>query len=341
MKDNVLVSVLMPAYNAAAFIGEAISSILEQSYANFELIIINDGSTDSTENEIALFDDARIKYFRNEKNMGLIASLNSGIELCQGAYIVRMDADDLSLFNRIEKQVEFMNANPDIAVAGSWYYAFTLADGIEVKGNPDPDELKSTLLFNTPLCHPATIIRKSVLDLYNFSYDQHYKHVEDYALWMQISKVAKISNVQEFLFRYRSHDTQVSTQHNRVQKDTANALRGRYLEENGFVFTAEELDIHNTIAGNTFITSREQLDNIEKWLAKLVAQNTLNESFAPKAFNKVMGKFWADSCGYTNLGFYAFFRFFRSGLKKYYSLGIMGRVRLAVKCFVRRGKHYQ
>src|ERR1700741_216548 len=239
MKEPVLVSVLMPAYNAAAFIGEAISSILDQSYTNFELIIINDGSTDSTENEIALFEDERIHYFKNEKNIGLIASLNNGIDLCKGEFIVRMDADDICIFERIEKQVQFMQQNPGVAVAGSWYYAFTLADGVEVTGKKDPDILKSTLIFNTPLCHPATIIRKSILDKYKLRYDPEYRHLEDYELWMRISKYAQLSNVQEFLFRYRSHDTQISVQHNQYQKDKADALRGKYLEEMGFVFSEE------------------------------------------------------------------------------------------------------
>ncbi|MFL5753380.1 MAG: glycosyltransferase family 2 protein [Bacteroidia bacterium] len=338
MKGEVLVSVLMPAYNAAQFVGEAISSVLEQSYENFELIIINDGSNDSTESEIALFDDERIHYYKNEQNIGLIATLNNGIELCKGKYIVRMDADDVCLHKRIEKQVQFMEQHSEVAVAGSWYYAFTLADGIEVKGGEDPDVLKSTLIFNTPLCHPATIIRKSILNSYNFRYDPKYRHVEDYELWMRISKVAKISNVQEFLFRYRSHDMQVSMQHNGYQKDVADVLRGRYLAEMGFVFSDEELATHNLVAANIPITSKEQLDKIDQWFKKLLQQNGDKRNFEPHAFKKVIGKFWADSCGFTNLGLYAYSRFFRSELKEYHRLGISGRMKLLVKCFIRRKK---
>ncbi len=338
MGKQALVSVVLPAYNSELYIGEAIHSLLEQSYSNFELIIINDGSTDTTEAIISSFEDKRIRYYFNEKNLGLIATLNRGIDLCTGEFIVRMDADDMSLYRRIEKQVDFMQRHPEIAVAGSWYYAFTMENGVEVKGQTDPEILKSTLLFNTCLCHPATIIRKSVLDKYNFKYDPAYTNLEDYELWLRISKVAQLSNVPEFLFRYRSHDTQISKLHNAHQKELADSLRSRYLKEMGFVFSENELSIHNLVAGNIFITSKEQLNQIDKWLVNLIQQNNQLKSFDQKAFNFVIARHWADSCGYTNLGVYAYFRFFKSGLKKFYPLGISGSLKLLGKCILRRSK---
>jgi glycosyltransferase involved in cell wall biosynthesis len=118
---NPLVTVLMPVYNGEEFLHEAIESILKQTYLNFELLIINDGSTDSSENIILSYPDTRIRYIKNESNIKLIATLNNGFALAQGKYIVRMDADDYSVKERLQKQVAFMEANPEVTLAGSWF----------------------------------------------------------------------------------------------------------------------------------------------------------------------------------------------------------------------------
>lgn len=114
-----LVSVLMPAYNAEVTVVEAMQSILWQTYPHFEFIIINDGSTDATRERILSVSDARIRYYENEVNQGLVYTLNRGIDLCRGKYIARMDADDISLPTRFEKQVEVMEKSPNIIVCGT------------------------------------------------------------------------------------------------------------------------------------------------------------------------------------------------------------------------------
>src|SRR5688500_8514963 len=108
-----LVSVLMPVYNAEAYVSEAIQSILQQTYKNFEFLIINDGSTDNSEKLINTFSDSRIRYIRNSENIKLVATLNKGIDLSVGKYLVRMDADDISLPERLQKQVDFMETHPE------------------------------------------------------------------------------------------------------------------------------------------------------------------------------------------------------------------------------------
>ena len=114
-----LISVILPAYNAERFLEEAIDSILAQTYKNFELIVLNDGSTDRTEEIILSYNDPRIRYIKNESNLKLIKTLNKGIALARGKYIARMDADDISLPTRFEKEIEFMEIHPDIGVCSS------------------------------------------------------------------------------------------------------------------------------------------------------------------------------------------------------------------------------
>src|ERR1017187_7276972 len=131
MKNNSpYITVLMPVYNAAPFLREAIDSILNQTFKNFELLIINDGSTDNCEEIILTYKDPRIRYIKNETNIKLISTLNKGIKLSKGKYIVRMDADDISFPDRIEKQVNYMETNPAIALCGTWFSSFGDRAGI-------------------------------------------------------------------------------------------------------------------------------------------------------------------------------------------------------------------
>ncbi len=337
-ENKPLVSILLPAYNAALYLREAIDSILHQTYSHFELIIINDGSVDQTEEIILSYSDRRIRYIKNESNLGLIDTLNMGIDNSTGQYIIRMDADDISIYKRIERQVEFMEKHRQVAVAGSWYYAFTMSDGKMVRGEADSDVLKATLLFNTCLCHPATIIRKSVLDKYKLRYNPKYKHLEDYELWIRISKVADLSNVKEFLFRYRTHDQQISQEQFNYQKEKANILRAEHLTTLGFVYTEKELEVHNTVACNTRITSISQLKCIESWFLHLIQQNKEKNIINCGAFNQVIGKMWSDTCGNTSLGWRAYRYFMRSSLRPYTPSGIVFYLKLAAKCWVRREK---
>ena len=327
----------MSVYNSARFLREAIESILEQTYKDFEFIVINDGSTDSSEEIILSFSDKRINYVKNEKNSGIIETLNKGIGISCGKYIVRMDADDISLPARIEKQVSFMDAHLDVGAAGSEYYSFSESNFKKVAAYSEPEILRSLLLFKSCLCHPSVIIRKSVLTDNNIRY-RNYKHAEDYDFWIQLSKVCKLSNVKEFLLKYRSHDMQGSIVHNTTQKGSAEIIRENYLKDLGFNFTEKDLQVNNIIANNCLIKSQETLTEVESWLLKLIEQNFALKSIEPKYFNLLLGKTWFDSCGITNLGMFAYSYYFKSHLSNYYPLSSKQKIKLAAKCTIRRFK---
>jgi glycosyltransferase involved in cell wall biosynthesis len=333
-----ITSVLLPVYNGETYLRTAIESILKQTFTDFEFIIINDGSSDKSEEIILSFKDKRIRYIRNEKNLGIIQTLNKGLALSNGKYIVRMDADDISMPKRIEKQVAFMDEHRDIGVAGSQYYSFSDTKLTKVYTYTESEVLRSLLMFKSCLCHPAVIIRKSVLAENNIKYDERYKHAEDYDFWVQISKISKLSNVKEFLLKYRSHDKQGSIIHNTTQKDSAEIIRENYLKDLGFNFTENDLQINNIIANNRLITSEKMLADVENWLLKLAKQNGEKKSIEHKHFNFLLGKTWYDSCGITNLGLFAYNRYFKSPLSACYPLSSKQKVMLATKCTVRRFK---
>ena len=221
----------MPAYNSEKYIAEAIESILNQPFTEFEFIIINDGSTDNTAEVVRQYTDKRIKFIDNQKNQGLIAVLNQGLDLCRGEYIARMDSDDISHPQRFEKQLKYMDENPDVGVVGGWIQKF----GETVKTNqifkyPSQLYLLDLFLHGCKFAHPTAMIRTSVLRENKIYYNPQYPHAEDYGLWMQIARFAPIHNLQEILLNYRWHDTNVSVLHKQIQLDSAERVRRNAIE---------------------------------------------------------------------------------------------------------------
>ena len=169
------VSVLMPAYNAAEHIREAIDSILEQTFTDFEFLIINDGSTDNAVDIISEYDDPRIKLVHNDGNKGLIYSLNYGLEIAQGKYIARMDADDIAMDTRLEKQVRFLEDNPDTSILGTAF--IFMGTPHEIHHPNYNEEIRIKLLDDGAFAHPTVMMRKDSIDLNNIRYNADYKYI--------------------------------------------------------------------------------------------------------------------------------------------------------------------
>ena len=152
-----LVTVLMAVYNGEKYLREAIESILDQTYTNFEFLIINDGSSDRTEEIILSYNDKRIRYIKNEQNLKLIASLNKGLDLAKGEFIARMDADDISLPERLEKQINFLEKHPEIGLLGSWVRTLGLTNNRNIIFKQGHNTIRIQLLFNNFFHHPSVV----------------------------------------------------------------------------------------------------------------------------------------------------------------------------------------
>ncbi len=203
------VSVLLPVYNAATYLREAVESILGQSFTDFEFLIINDGSTDASEEIIESYLDSRIRYIKNEKNIGLVATLNRGIELATGEYIARMDADDISLPERFARQVAYMDQHPEVGACGTAFQFF--GDSEYISRNPEDFRQAFTLLSNnSSLGHPTSMIRRSVLMQHHIRYEEEYEYAADFAFWIRISQVSYLSSLPDVLLRYRWHADNMS-----------------------------------------------------------------------------------------------------------------------------------
>ena len=220
LKKIPIISVVMSVYNGEKYLREAIDSILNQTYKIFELIIINDCSTDNTAEILQSYNDTRIKVVNNEQNLRLPASLNKGLRLTKGKYIARMDADDIALPDRFEKQVRYLENHPDVAVIGGGYKAFNEQNGELYVHKPYCDEmLDRYYLFPTTLIgHPTAMLRKSMTVDEGFFYDEKYTSAQDYDLWLRIAQKHKINNIPDIVLKYRVHENSISKKRTEEQQ---------------------------------------------------------------------------------------------------------------------------
>lgn len=229
-----LVSVILPVYNGEKYLGETIQSILDQTYTNFEFIILNDCSTDDSEKIIMSFNDVRIRYYKNESNLKLIQTLNKGIALSKGKYLVRIDADDIAHLNRIEIQVDFLEKNPDYIVVGSNVQLIKNNQLVEefIEYFEHDVDIKFAMTLYCPFIHPSVILRKAVLVECQITFDSSYIHAEDYALWIKLSKYGKFHNINQVLLKYRIHDDQISSMFKDFQIKQMRKIQIDYISEN-------------------------------------------------------------------------------------------------------------
>lgn len=208
------VSVLMPAYNAQKYIGEAIESILNQTYKNIELIVVDDASTENTWDVVCKYasKDKRMVIHRNEKNLKLSKTLNTCIMLSTGEYLARMDADDISLPQRISSQVAFLEENHDVGVVGA------TIEIIDSKGRPigkreyhtSDKDIRAHIFKYSPFAHPVIMMRKDIL-ITSGLYNDHYNPAEDYELYFRMGAISKFGNLRETGLKYRVVDKSMTT----------------------------------------------------------------------------------------------------------------------------------
>ena len=230
MKKSPRISVVMPAYNSEKYIAEAIESILNQTFTDFEFIILNDGSTDNTAKIIKEYakKDKRIKLIDNKKNQGLVSILNQGLDLARGEYIARMDSDDISLPTRFEKQIKYMDTHPECGVLGTWFQCFCNSDA-KVR---HPERIKIlNILHDQHVGHPTVMLRKSVMDKYGFYYDTNYKYAQDFELWSRMVYFTEIHNLPEILLHYRMADLSISVAHATEQQGFAKRVKQNILDK--------------------------------------------------------------------------------------------------------------
>lgn len=228
-KKKPLISVIMPVYNGEEYIKQAIDSILNQTINNFELIIINDGSTDCTEDIIMSYNDKRIRYIKNDANLKLIKTLNKGISIAKGDYISRMDADDIAVNNLFQKQIEVFKNDDTVDIVNICTYEL-IQDGTLYRPFPNKKYIDSTTLkyielFENQITHPGIMVKADLMKKYMYKDDHSVINFEDVDLWIRMLwDGCKCVTLQEHLLYYRINRAGVTRSFGRKR----NILRVQY-----------------------------------------------------------------------------------------------------------------
>jgi glycosyltransferase involved in cell wall biosynthesis len=282
------VSVILPAKNAQAFIRKAIESILNQSFKDFELIIMNDGSTDKTKNIIKSYKDDRIVYLENKKSLGISACLNQMIKQAKAELIARMDTDDISHQDRLFRQIEFMKIHRDVDVCGTYFYLKTDKGKKKLIYPKSDADIKANLIFRNPLAHPSVIMRKKIFLKKENYYNEDFETTQDYELWCRLKNICNFSNLPQFLLTYRVHKGSVSKIRKQLQEQNTTKVQKKLLEELQLKPSESEFEIHRLLSRHKAPDDKSGFKKAQVWLIKLFNANHKLKIYNEFNFNKLL-----------------------------------------------------
>jgi glycosyltransferase involved in cell wall biosynthesis len=263
----------MPVYNSALYLRESIESILSQTFIDFEFLIINDGSTDDSKEILLSFQDTRIKYLENDKNEGLVFSLNRGLKEAKGRYIARMDADDISLSDRFNLQFLFLENNKDVDVVGGAFECFGEIEKTVIHPSTNA-EIKERLFDYCCVGHPTVMFRRKVVDDQKdgIIYRKELFPCEDYYLWIELIRTYRFHNLKDTVLKYRTHSSQVSSERKVMQElMSLEASITHYQPEIGCLNTLELDVLRNLVSGSNLLVI--SANDVHKVLYSLIKSN--------------------------------------------------------------------
>jgi exopolysaccharide biosynthesis predicted pyruvyltransferase EpsI/GT2 family glycosyltransferase len=284
-------SVVMPTLNAATYLKESIDSILSQTFSNYEFLIVDDNSRDGTREIIGSYNDSRIILI-DGPNKGISSALNVGIKMAQGEYIARMDADDISMPTRFEKQIQYLDTHPNCGMVGCKVTIFgdkTFTWNLET----DNETLHTDMLFYLPCVHPTVMFRKSVLKDNNLLYNIEYSATEDYEFFARISKYTDIANIDEILLQYRFMKSNATNKNNDTGLPLYLSVMDEQFKSLGLNFSEEELkllSVHYSIKGLKGIDVIKAFIKIDLLLKKIFIANEKSKIYNRTSLFKTLHK---------------------------------------------------
>ena len=302
------VTVFIPAYNAESFIGEAIESVLAQTFSDFELLIIDDASTDATLAMAQLYTvDDRIRVLSHQHNQGTPQTRNHGLDQARGEYIALLDADDICMPDRLERQVEYLDSHTNIDVLGGYFYKID-ATGLRRPKRPkrrpftDPDDIEADTLLTCPIQQPTIMARRRILA--SWRYDPNSPAAEDYDLWSRMVAHHNFANLPVELIAYRRHPAQSTS----VDVAAINKIRliiaTRLLDALGVDYSDSDLRKHSLLdkgVNQHKPTTGQSMDRdymiwAEYWLRGLIAANAKSRRYPSNSLLRVVGDKWWHLC---------------------------------------------
>jgi glycosyltransferase involved in cell wall biosynthesis len=312
------IAVIMPVYNGEKYIKESIQSILNQTFGDFLLVVVDDCSTDGTQEIVKSFNDNRIIYIKNDENVGSVKSRNIALKAADSEYVAILDADDIAEPKRFEIQNAFLDNNPDFGVVT------TPAQLIDSSGKKiskiskeivPPEKIAATLLFHNIFAHSSAMIRRSVMPE---KYEPDTVPAEDVDLWLKMIKNTKFITINKPLTKYRVHTEGISKRFSERKREIMKKLLRTQLNKIGIQPSEEELEIHMNNFGYAGSDIIQHLNQRSAWLQRLIIANQTTRVYNDKIFKSVVEEKWLDTCrSNTKIGPLVFIKFISSPLTSY------------------------
>lgn len=293
VNKNPEISVCMPVFNGERYLRKAVESILGQTFVDFELLLIDDGSTDNSRSIMNSFTDPRIRILSNSRNFGLTATRNRGLQDSSGEYIALLDCDDIACPTRLAEQLSFLKNNPEFGMIGSWIEVID-SEGVVTgdiwKYDARPEFVSMHLLFHNYFAQSAVMLRRSSLpeELY-----RDFQPAEDFDLWVRIVTRALVWNLPRVLLQYRLHGSNITGRMSSLMEKSTLAIVAWQLEHLGITPTDRELDLHIELGKGFPVCSRETCAEAEEWCMKLLAANAETRRYPRDLFASFLAGLWA------------------------------------------------
>lgn len=305
MSASPLVSVVMAVYNSEKYLHEAVDSILSQTFSDFELLAVDDGSTDGSADILAQYEkqDSRVRMLR-QPNSGVATARNKAFEQAKGKYIALMDSDDISLPDRLAGQVALLENNPDIGFCGVRCSFFgDLGEFVGACPPVDPERLKCRMLFLTTVSNTSIMMRRDLVVKHNLYYDTSFAVTEDYELITRFLPHCGVANIPEVLMKIRTCSQSITRRYpDEVHYKNLSIVHSKFVRVMGIEPSDEELALHLSMCTRAFpLQSLAELDSLENWLFRLLDANRKTHIFDQNALTELLAEQWVSACAYSNI----------------------------------------
>jgi len=322
------VTIVLPIYNGEKYLAETIDSVLNQTFSDFELLVIDDASTDASAQIVQSYTDDRIRYIKNEINLGPVASPQKAMDRCETMYIARIDQDDIWLPEKLEKQIKILDEHPGIGICGTSVEWFGDRTGIHIFPERN-DELKAWFLFGCCMSHPSVVFRRSFLTETGIRYTNEYRYADDYKMWIDCIDHTQIYNIPEPLVRYRQHDEQICAPKNQEkQLLVKNKVRKELILRIQPNLSEKEIEFHIEKYVDSVIDSAADIKHFIRWRKTLLKYNLSGNQYVNPLilkkildqFNQIAFKKWIITTYFKTFNLHSFLKYFLSFNWKYLTL---------------------
>lgn len=334
------VTVLMPTYNVAPWVDEAIRSVLNQTYKDFELLVIDDASTDDTISRVRAFNDPRIRVAAFPNNVGLADNLNRGLDITDTELVARMDGDDIAEPDWLETGIKVLDDHPEVGVCSFGFQFFGTKTSL-VRFPEWNEDSKVQMLFGCTVIVP--VLRRSVFVDHDFRYSTAAFPAEDYMMWSDVYRVTQVYNVQRTLFHYRTHETQISTAKRQAQIEKSNQVRLRMLDWLNDGFSEDEKSYFLNVFVPCVVKGKTSVEELKHFADLLVSRNTQGHYDDKALRKKFQSHISYGSLDYVEKAYFekkysvrGYFGLLRSGL--YAVLPPKNRKKILLKCLMGKRK---